>query len=159
MDAGIQKVVIHLDDESADEVGIDNFLEFNGGVSLFCEQGQNLVSQRLAERIGGGDDHGTDIVCGIVELEELVADGVQCRFASLLQQYFQKVVSGLVEGTIEDAFEDFVLLISLDDRIAEQHLQLAVFFQCISKQLEVAIHFFHLILLSGIVEQCFGVAA
>ena len=51
MDAGIQEKVVHLDDEAADEGGIDMFLELDGGMCLLGEHGHNLLFQRFAVRM------------------------------------------------------------------------------------------------------------
>ena len=64
-----------------------------------------------------------------------------------------------MEGAVEDAFEDLMLLVRLDDRIAQQHLQFAVLFQGVREKLKVSVHLLHLVFLAGEVEQRLGVSA
>ena len=80
-------MIIHLDDETADDFGIDNLHQIDVSAGLLGEHRHNFGFEGVTQGLRSCDGHRFDIVCRFVYFEELFTNGVQREFALLFQQH------------------------------------------------------------------------
>lgn len=105
-DAGVDVEIAHLDLDAADDLGVQQLVDFNSILGLICNHTADFLHQFRAQRLGTGKGHDFDFMEFVVIFDEFFADGVQHRFAFFADDDIQKREGCFVEDFLEYACEN-----------------------------------------------------